>query len=106
MILNPSSDSAPILGLVSLKEGETFDRSKAHTYSYETIGGNHSRIALQELVEELDNPSYRTRLVSVYQGLSDRLVKRLAHKHNHATSLHHEMSTWEKVTIILHTIGK
>ena len=48
-------------------------------------------------MEEDQNPLFRTRLVSVYQGLNDEESLRLAAKHNLATSLHHEMTTWEKV---------
>jgi len=52
-------------------------------------------------VEEEENPAFRVRLVSVYQGLSDEQALRLAAKHNLATSLHHEMTTWEKVLLWL-----
>ena len=48
-------------------------------------------------MEEDQNPLFRTRLVSVYQGLNDEEALRLAAKHNLATSLHHEMTTWEMV---------
>lgn len=47
MLKNPSSDSAPIVALVQLRDGEEFDTTKSHTYEYETIGGNNSRQALQ-----------------------------------------------------------
>ena len=47
MIKNPSSDSAPLVGLIGLREGKQFDATKSHTYEYETIGGNNSRQALQ-----------------------------------------------------------
>ena len=113
MLENPSSDSAPIVALVCLKDGEDFDASKSHTYHYETIGGNNSRQALQELNAECNHPLYRTRLVSVYKGLSDQQARRLAAKHNHATSLHHDMTTWDmgqgklnrsiKIKIMKHT---
>lgn len=46
MLKNPSSDSAPIVALVQLRDGEEFDTTKSHTYEYETIGGNNSRQAL------------------------------------------------------------
>ena len=46
---------------------------------------------------EDDKSIFRTRLMSVYQGLSDEEALRLASKHNMATALHHEMTTWEKV---------
>ena len=51
--------------------------------------------------EEEENPVFRMRLVSVYQGLSDEQALRLAAKHNLATSLHHEMTTWEKVFLLI-----
>ena len=52
-------------------------------------------------MEEEENPVFRMRLVSVYQGLSDEQALRLASKHNLATSLHHEMTTWEKVFLLI-----
>ena len=97
MLENPSSDSAPIVALVQLDDEQEFDPDKSHTYAYETIGGNNSRQALQELNRECDHPLYRTKLVSVYKGLTDQQARRLAAKHNHATSLHHDMTTWDKV---------
>lgn len=47
MMSNPSTDTAPIVGLVVLSHGEEFQESKRFTYQYETIGGNNSRAALQ-----------------------------------------------------------
>ena len=67
---------------------------------YETIGGNNSRIALQELAEEYpDNPLFKTRLVAIYVGLSDSLSLRLASKHNRASGFTHSMTTQDKVSI-------
>ena len=68
-------------------------------YNYETLGGNHSRAALQALCKEETTPhaAFRTRLVSVYSGLTDEEAQRLASRHNHTTSLQHKMSSWEKV---------
>ena len=63
---NPSSDSAPIVCLVRLKEDEEFDDTKSHTYEYETIDGNNSRQALQVSV---CSPS-----VSVALILSDSIM--------------------------------
>ena len=94
---NPSTDVAPIVGLVLLSEGEKFEEFQKESYQYEALGGNNSRAAFQALVEEDTNPVFRTRLVSVYQGLNDAEALRLAARHNDATSLHHEMTTWEKV---------
>ena len=94
---NPSTDVAPIVGIVLLPEGEQFQETQKESYQYETIGGNNSRAALADLVENEDNPIFRTRLVSVYHGLTDTEALRLAARHNSATSLHHAMTTWEKV---------
>ena len=47
MKANPSTDVAPIVGLVSLHEGETFHEAHKESYQYETLGGNNSRAALQ-----------------------------------------------------------
>ena len=47
MMSNPSTDTAPIVGLVVLPHGEHLQESKRFTYQYETIGGNNSRAALQ-----------------------------------------------------------
>lgn len=83
--------------------GEEFEEEKKETYLYETLGGNHSRAALQALCEEMENPpaAFRTRLVSVYFGLTDEEAYRLASKHNNATSLQHRMSHWEKVKEVI-----
>jgi len=79
--------------------GEVFEESKKECYNYETLGGNHSRAALQALCEEETTPhaAFRARLVSVYSRLTDEEAQRLASRHNHATSLQHKMSSWEKV---------
>ena len=43
---------------------------------------------------------FRTRLVSVYCHLTDNQALRLASKHNLATTVHHEMTTSDKVSVI------
>ena len=111
MKANPSTDAAPIVGLVVLDESkststatvyndrasnsyykllidETFDESKKETYQYETLGGNNSRVALQALInEDQSHPTFRTRLVSVYSGLSDDEAIRLATKHKISSTM-------------------
>lgn len=49
MLTNPVKAVAPFLVLVQLEEGQQFDAHHTEAYRYETIGGNHSRIALQVL---------------------------------------------------------
>jgi len=70
---------------------EVFEESKKECYNYETLGGNHSRATLQALCEEetTTHAAFRTRLVSVYSGLTDEEEQRLPSRHNHATSLQH-----------------
>lgn len=93
---NPSRDVTPIVGLVQLSDGEEFDEARKDLYLYETLGGNNSRVAMQELLK-VDELHFRTRLVSVYSHLTDNQALRLASKHNLATSVHHEMTTSDKV---------
>ena len=96
---NPSRDVTPIVGLVKLLDGEEFQEDRKDIYLYETLGGNNSRVAMQELLDEEDL-RFRTRLVSVYCHLTDNQALRLASKHNLATSVHHEMTTSDKVSDI------
>ena len=97
---NPSRDVTPIVGLVQLADGVEFQEDHRDNYLYETLGGNNSRVAMQQLLDEEDL-RFRTRLVSVYSHLNDSQALRLASKHNLATSVHHDMTTCDKVSIHL-----
>lgn len=84
MLTNLTGDVAPIVGLVRLKDGEAYDEAHPEAFIYETIGGNHSRIALQELLGQDDisvhqRMQFRSRIVSVYTGLTDEQAQHLAH---------------------------
>lgn len=98
---NPTLDVAPFVAMVKLREGQKFDKAHPEAFSYETIGGNHSRIALQQLLEEdealADSPYMRSRLTSVYVGLSDEQAQHLALRHNRATEYTSKMTTQDKV---------
>jgi hypothetical protein len=96
---NPSRDVTPVVGLVQLQDEEEFQEERRESYLYETLGGNNSRVAMQELLKEEDL-RFRTRLVSVYCHLTDNQALRLASKHNLATSVHHDMTTSDKVSVI------
>lgn len=100
MLLNPTSDVAPMIGVVYTDQ---FNRNQPEAYKYETIGGNHSRTALLELLEEdptlATNSCYTRRTVSIYQNLSHRQAKYLAQKHNRATSFTHSMTTQDYVRV-------
>lgn len=58
---NPSRDVTPIVGLVQLPDGEIFQKEKKETYLYETLGGNNSRVAMKELLDD-DDLRFSTRL--------------------------------------------
>ena len=93
-----TTDVAPIVALVNLTEGEEFNPAHAEAYQYETIGGNHSRIALQEIAtEEQPTSTIKHLLVSVYYDLSDEMAQHLAHRHNRATEYTSKMTTQDKV---------
>ena len=96
---NPSRDVTPIVGLVQLQDGEEFVEDHKESYLYETLGGNNSRVAMQELLKEEDL-QFRTRLVSVYCHLTDNQALRLASKHNLATSIQIDITTSDKVSVI------
>ena len=101
MVQNPTSIVSPILGVLCLKKDEAFDKKLPASYNYETIGGNNSRIALQEL--ELEHPTekmFQTRLVAVFIGLCDEMALWLAAKQNRATGFTYEMTTQDKVCYV------
>lgn len=54
---NPTKLVSPIVGLVSVNHGEKYDSRHPHSYVYETISGNNSRIALQELLSQFPTDS-------------------------------------------------
>ena len=101
MVANPIGDVQPLLCIVRLKEGEKFDGALKEGYKYYTIGGNNSREALQQLLQEhpelKTQKTYTHRLCSVYNFMSTDLTLRLASKHNRAATFIHEMTTWDKV---------
>jgi len=119
--VNPSTDAAPIVGLVVLKEGKIFipwnthcivllQYIQCHAFLQEKFSKKARRSATITKRWAVTTPelhyakrrhpphaAFRTRLVSVYSGLTDEEAQRLASRHNHATSLQHKMSSWEKV---------
>lgn len=102
MMENPISDVQPILCIVNLPEGAVFQPSLKEAYTYKSIGGNHSREALQQLLKEhpnlKENKVYSHKLCSVYSDMDSNLVQRLASKHNRATSFSHSTTTWDRVS--------
>lgn len=72
-------------------------------YYYWTIGGNHSRQALQELLKEkptlAKNKQYSHRLCAIYKPMETKLIRWLASKHNRAAAYCHEINTWDWMSI-------
>ena len=101
MVENPTTDVAPLIGLLVLPEREVFDKLNPDAYMYETLGGNNSRTALDELCRErpelASNLRFSTRMVSVYTNLSAQQAQYLAVKHNRQQSFVHQMTTQDKV---------
>lgn len=105
MLANPTTDVAPMIGLVRLQPGVEFDNLHPEAYTYETLGGNNSRTALAELLEENEqvkaDPRYSRHLVSVYCNLTDEEAQLVAVKHNRQQSFVHQMTTQDKVWICM-----
>ena len=96
---NPSRLVSPIVGIPVLSSQQEFDQKHPNYYKYETIGGNHSRIALQELLDEYPcDQRYKSRQVAVYSGLTNDQALKLAARHNQATSFTHVVTTQDKVS--------
>lgn len=102
MLANPTKDVTPMIGLL-LEEEEDFDKLHPEAYTYEIIGGNNSRCALELIHEKhpelATDSNFHTRPVSVYQNLTDDEAQYLAVKHNRATDFTHKMTTQDKVEL-------
>ena len=81
MLHNRTIEVAPIIGLLRLGPGEEFHEANVTKYNYECIGGNHTRIALQQLLSEIKDLSgdlmITHRNVSVYINLTDEQSQHL-----------------------------
>ena len=103
MRLNPTCDVAPTVVRVLLREGQKFDETHPEVFKYETLGGNHTHIALTQLLEEdkelASLPYYHARLVSVYAWLSIEQAQHLALRHNRATEYTNKLTTQDQVSM-------
>ncbi|CAH1242366.1 Hypp6622 [Branchiostoma lanceolatum] len=62
---------------------ELFDSRKLQDYTYEVIGGNHTRLALQTLhSEDPDENIFKTTMARVYCDLPDSLARKVGIDHN------------------------
>ena len=105
MLDNPTANVQPMLCIVSLESGQQFNANIKEAFKYHTIGGNNSREALQQLLNEHSELKkekvFTHRLCSVYSPMDTTLALRLASKHNRATAFIHEMTTWDKVCFMV-----
>ena len=96
MTSNPTSDVAPMIGLVNLR-GEPFKPRQPEAYSYEVIGVNNYRAALLIIQNKFpklaSSQNFRVRPVNVYRDLSNQEAQYLAVKHNSAGCSHRLAST-------------
>ena len=101
MVDNTCIDVQPILCIVKLKRDEAFNSLMKEGYKYYTIGGNHSRQALQELLLEKpelnSSKQFTHRTCSVYSPMDTIHIRRLANKHNRASMHVHEITTMDWV---------
>ena len=78
--------------LMVLPEGETFDKLNPDAYTYEKLGGNNSRTALDKLCRErlglASDQRFSSHVVSVYTNLSAQEAQYLTIKHNRQQSLY------------------
>ncbi|CAH1242537.1 Hypp6814 [Branchiostoma lanceolatum] len=59
-----------------------FKSSKLQDYTFEVIGGNHTRLALQKLNSEANGANYKTAMARVFCDLPDNLARRIGMDHN------------------------
>ena len=81
----PSAVVAPLVANVQLPEDSPFMENQMDSYTFEMIGGNHTREVLQKLPEEplfrMEN-SLHHRLAVVYKNLTDEEALSLGKMHN------------------------
>lgn len=71
----PNAIVAPLVASIKLAGNKRFNKKDLEFYTYEMIGGNHSRTVLQKLIDEpllrLEASLYHRSAV-VYQNLTDK----------------------------------
>ena len=78
----------------------SLEKLKESGICFQAIGGNHSRLAFQDLVKEFPSmKKWKTRKVYFYSDLSLLDAELIGLQHNFDNAFHHEMSRAEKVLI-------
>ena len=70
MIKKPTATYLPLVVNVVTTHAKEVILANLQNYSFEVIGGNHSRQAVQEILLRGDHPKFRTRLCRVYKNLT------------------------------------
>ena len=94
---NPNAIVAPLVGNIVLPPGHRLEEENLEYYDYEMIGGNHSRLVFQLLLNEpllRSNPSITHRSTVVYANLDDEEALVLGQEHN-ISAEHHLASKFE-----------
>ena len=87
----PNAIVAPLVASIKLAGNERFNEKDLESYTYEMIGGNHSRTVLQKLIDEpllRLEASLHHRLAIVYQNLTDEEALSIGKMHNLAGETH------------------
>ena len=102
MILDPSAPGAtPMAVLCKDVNIDLFNEKFLNVYKYEVLGGLHSLVAKNELLEEYpENPFFQQALAEIYVGLSDEQALRLAQRHNINSHFVHKITHRDLVRLI------
>ncbi|XP_028417131.1 uncharacterized protein LOC114541406 [Dendronephthya gigantea] len=98
----PTNFVKPMIAIVkNAKSKSEFDESKLDGYTLEVIGGNHRREAFSQLEKEgkLGEMSPLLLQVQLYTEMLPEHALRLAQMHNRDDSVHHKLTTGDKVTL-------
>ena len=95
MISDPSAPGSTLMAVLC-KDIETvsdFNHKYKNVYKYEVLGGLHTLMAKQQLLQEYpDNPFYSSVLADVYVGLTDEESLRLVQRHNQNSHFIHKVT--------------
>ena len=87
----PRAIVAPLVANIQLSDDDAFDENKMDCYTFEMIGGNHSRTVLQKLIEEPMmrlEASLHHRLAIIYKNLTNEEALSIGKMHNLAGETH------------------
>ena len=93
---------SPLLANIDIQAGEDFDSADLTKYSYEMVGGNHSREVFQSLLEQplyQMHKSFNCRLAAVYKNLSDKEALALGRQHNLTSETHLQSKFYDDVKL-------